>query len=147
MDFTAIFLLSCLKNCSRSFMSIWFTMRNHCTYPLWLTDLSSKTSWFTDLLFKTVFSLTVSCSSCLKNCLEEPCNLWFTMWDHCTYPMWFTDLPFKTSWFTDIPLKTTFSLTGGYRAKQLAALWMAFFGHCFSFILGFVCYNYKLVCV
>jgi hypothetical protein len=62
--------------------------------------------------------------------------------------MWFTDLPFKTSWFTDLPLKTTFSLTGGYRAKQLAAtLWMAFFGHCFSFILGFVCYNYKLVCV
>jgi len=48
--------------------------------------------------------------------------------------MWFTDLPFKTSWFTDLPLKTTFSLTGGYRAKQLAAtLWMAFFGHCFSF--------------
>jgi hypothetical protein len=34
--------------------------------------------------------------------------------------MWFTDLPFKTSWFTDLPLKTTFSLTGGYRQKQLA---------------------------
>ena len=48
---------SCLKNCSRRFLNIWFTMRDNCTNPMWLTDLPFKTLWLTDLLFKTSFSL------------------------------------------------------------------------------------------
>jgi hypothetical protein len=39
-----------------------------------------------------------------------------------TNPVWLTDLSFKTLWLPDLLFKTSFSLTGGYRMKQLAAM-------------------------
>ena len=32
-----------------------------------------------------------------KNCSEDTCNLWFTMRDHYTNPIWLTDLPYDRS--------------------------------------------------
>jgi len=65
-----------------------------------------------------------NCSSCLKNCSRMFFSIWFTMQGHCTNPVWLTDLSFKTLWLPDFLFKISFSLTGGYRMKQLTAtLW------------------------
>jgi hypothetical protein len=114
---------SCLKNCSRRFLNIWFTMRDHCTNPSGL-PISHSRPYGSMVSHSRPHSVWQSCSSCLKNCSRRFLNIWFTMRGHCTNPVWFTDLSFKTLWFPDLLFKTSFSLTGGYRMKQLAAtLW------------------------
>jgi len=129
MDFTALvcwvlcLCSSCLRNCSRRFLNIWFTMRDHCTNPSGLSISHSRPycsmvshSW-PHSVWQILFIL-------LEELFSKVLNIWFAMRGHCTNPVWFTDLSFKTLWFPDLLFKTSFSLIGGYRMKQLAAtLW------------------------